>query len=171
MTVLSILRHAKSSWDDPALGDFDRPLNHRGRHAAERVGRELKLRGVHFDHVLASPAARVRETLERLERGYGALPPVTFDQALYAASGAALLDRVRGLSGEVQAPLLVGHNPGMHALLLALTVDDEDGLRERVRDKYPTGAFAMMILPAVRWDEVAPASGQIRELILPRDLD
>lgn len=171
MTILGILRHAKSSWDDPGFGDFDRPLNHRGRHAAERIGRELKRRAVRFDHVLASPAARVRETLERLERGYGALPPAEFDRALYAASGETLLDRVKGLAGGIQAPLLVGHNPGLHALLLALTVDDDDGLRRRVSDKYPTGAFALLVTPAVRWDELAPATARLRELILPRELD
>lgn len=86
MTVLSLLRHAKSSWDDAAASDFDRPLNDRGRKAAERMGRELAQREMRFDHVLASPAARVRETLELLADGYGALPEIHFDQRIYAAS-------------------------------------------------------------------------------------
>ena len=171
MMMLGILRHSKSSWGDAGAADFDRPLNDRGRAAAERVGRELAQRALRFDHVLASPAARVRETLDRLERGYGALPGVEFDESLYAASVTTLLDRIKALGDDVRAPLLVGHNPGVHALLRALTRDDDDGLRRRVADKYPTGAFAMIELPALRWDEVTPGSGRVRTLILPRELD
>ena len=161
--MLGLMRHAKSSWDDAAARDFDRPLNQRGRAAAERMGRELKQRGITFDHVLASPAARVRETLERLGQGYGALPQVRFDERVYAASERTLLELVRALPDTVRAPLVVGHNPGLHLLLCALTGD--------VCDKFPTAAFAMIDLPAARWDEVAPGHGRLEVMILPRGLD
>lgn len=166
MTVLSFLRHAKSSWDDAGVRDFDRPLNDRGRKAAERVGHELRQRGIRFDHVLASPAARVRETLDRLAQGYGALPQAGFDDRLYAASERTLLDMVKALPGAVHAPLLVGHNPGLHQLLLTLIGGDE-----RVAHKFPTAAFATIDLPAVEWNEVVPGKGQLQALILPRALD
>ena len=124
-----------------------------------------------FDMVLASPALRVRQTLDHLADGFGPLPPVQYDESLYAAGVEQLLEAIRNLPGHVHAPLLVGHNPGLHALLLSLTGDDEDGLRRKVAGKFPTAAFASIDLPAVRWDEVAPGSGLVRTLILPRELD
>ncbi|MEO7635033.1 MAG: histidine phosphatase family protein [Sphingomicrobium sp.] len=156
MTTLGLMRHAKSSWDDAGQSDFDRPLNARGRAAAERMGRELKQRGIRFDHVLASPATRVRETLDRLALGYGALPEVQFDERIYAASEHMLVELIRALSASYAAALVVGHNPGMHQLLSALTGE--------VRDKFPTGAVAMIELDS-------PVKGRLEALILPRELD
>lgn len=171
MTLLTTLRHAKSSWDDPRLDDFDRPLNERGRKEARRLGRELKKRKVSFDHVIASPAARVRETIEELAKGYGKLPGVSFDSQIYEAGAERLLQLIRHIPEIVHAPLLVGHNPGIQQLLLALAREDANGLRGTVAGKYPTGALALVELDAPRWDEVETQSGKIVELILPRELD
>jgi phosphohistidine phosphatase len=171
MTILALLRHAKSSWDAQGLDDFDRPLNERGRKAARRVGRELKQRGVRFDRVIASPAARVRETLQELAKGYDKTLDVRFDERIYAAGTEALMDIVKGIPEDVHAPLLVGHNPGLHEVLLKLTRDDDAGLRRKVGAKYPTAALAVVTFAAPRWEEVSPDSGEIRELILPRELD
>lgn len=171
MITLGILRHAKSSWGDAAARDFDRPLNDRGCVAADRMGRELSQRGIRFDHVLASPARRVRETLERFADGYGALPPLSFDDGLYAASSGQLLAAIRALPRDVRAPLIVGHNPGLHALVMALAGDEEPELRARIALKYPTAAFAAIDFPVERWSEVAAGTGRLRELILPRELD
>ena len=91
--------------------------------------------------------------------------------AVYAADAKSLLDIIQGIPEEVHAPLLVGHNPGLQELLLKLTRDDDGGLRRRIAAKYPTAAIAVVTLPAPRWAEVSPESGEIRELILPRELD
>jgi phosphohistidine phosphatase len=171
MKRLTILRHAKSSWDDANIDDFNRPLNGRGWKAARRMGRELKHRGMHFDLVLASPAARVRETIDGVEEKYDFHAPIQFEPRMYGASTAVLLSLVHALSEKVHAPLLVGHNPGLERLLVELTGKDEDGLRQRVLGKYPTGALAVMELSAGRWKDVAPSSGKIVELILPKELD
>jgi phosphohistidine phosphatase len=171
MTILTVLRHAKSSWDQHGLDDFDRPLNDRGRKATRRVGRELKHRRIRFDQVIASPAVRVRETLEELTKGYDQTLDVRFDERVYAADVETLLDIVQGVPEEVHAPLLVGHNPGLQELLLELTRDDESGLRRKLAAKFPTAAVAVVTFPAGRWEEVSPGTGEIRELILPRELD
>jgi phosphohistidine phosphatase len=171
VTQLTVLRHAKSSWEHPGLDDFDRPLNDRGRKAARRLGRELKHRKIRFDHVIASPAVRVRETIEELAKGYGELPETRFDSQLYGAGAEGLLQVLRHIPETVHAPLLVGHNPGLQELVLALARDDGDGLRSRVSEKFPTAALALIELSAVRWDEVETQSGTIAELILPRELD
>lgn len=159
MTILTVLRHAKSSWDDPQLSDFDRPLNARGREAAEAVSRELKHRDIRFDHVLASPALRVRQTIDLLGKAFGKPFEVTFSDALYGAAADALLDFLRSIPEPIHAPLLVGHNPGLQQLVLNLTRGDNRGLRGRVQHKFPTAAAAMIELPAARWAAIEPATG------------
>ena len=171
MKRLAILRHAKSSWGDPGLDDFDRPLNARGIAAARAMGKALKRRGLHVDHVLASPAKRVRETLEQVAKCYGKLPETRFDETIYLASPATLFEFVRDLPEGSRAPLLVGHNPGLERLLLKLTRDDAHGFHDRVAQGYPTGALAIVELPAPSWADIEPASGEIVDLILPRELD
>jgi phosphohistidine phosphatase len=171
MKRLAILRHAKSSWDEPGLDDFNRPLNERGWKAARRMGREFKHRGMRFDIVLASPAARVRETIDGIQEHFDFAASIRFEPKLYHATSNTLLSLIHKLDHDVDAPLLVGHNPGLERLLVELTRDDRDGLRQRIAGKYPTGAFAVVELPASQWKDVAPGSGEIVELMLPKELD
>lgn len=165
------MRHAKSNWGDALLDDFDRPLNDRGWKAARRIGRELKHRDFHFDLVIASPAARVRETIDGVQEKFDVAAPIHFEQHMYGASEAQLLALVRGLPETAHRPLLVGHNPGLQLLLLDLTDGDEHHLRRTIGQKFPTGALAVVELRAQRWDDVKPGSGTIVDLILPKDLD
>lgn len=170
MKSLTLLRHAKSGWDDPVSRDFDRPLNPRGRRAARAVGREMKAQRLVFDLALASPARRVIETLEEVATAYGPIQP-EFDQRLYLASTATLLEIVRATPGEVGRLLLVGHNPGLEELALCLSGRDDAGLRGEVEVKYPTGTVAEIELPVERWTEVKAGLGRIGRFIRPRDLD
>ena len=136
------------------------------------MGKELKRRKMQFDAVLASPASRVRETLDGIAKGDGHFDPdVRFDQSLYLADAAGLLDRVKALADDVQAPLLVAHNPGLQRLILLLTADDAKGRRAVVAENLPTAALAVIELPAARWSDVEWGSGTLAELILPRELD
>ena len=171
MKRLALLRHAKSSWDEPDLDDLNRPLNERGWKAARRIGRELKHRDMRFDLVLASTAARARETIDGLQEKYEFGAPIRFEPRIYMASAEQLLGLIRALPDNADAPLLVGHNPGLQRLLVELTHDDGSGLRDRVAQQYPTAALAVVQLPAYRWELVEPGSGEIVELILPRELD
>ncbi|HEV2594088.1 MAG TPA: histidine phosphatase family protein [Sphingomicrobium sp.] len=170
MKRLTVLRHAKSRWDDLVIGDFNRPLNERGWLAAKRIGRELRKRDFHFDFVLASPAARVRETIDGVENKFSFNAPIKFEQRMYLAAEELLLSLVRDFPESVRHPLLVGHNPGLQSLLLDLSKNDDEGLRDRVADKFPTAALAVLDLPAQRWTEVEPKSGWIKELVLDKDL-
>jgi phosphohistidine phosphatase len=171
MKRLAILRHAKSSWDDPGLDDFNRPLNERGWKAARRIGREFRKRGFKFDLVLSSTAARARETIDGVQAHFDFGAPIRFEQDLYLASEGTLLETIRGLDDEVKAPLLVGHNPGLEQLVADLGRDDSKGLRRHVEGKFPTCAFALIELPVTRWAEVEPGAGAIVELVLPKELD
>ena len=170
MKTLTLLRHAKSGWDDPVARDFDRPLNPRGRKAAATVGAEMKARGLAFDRILASPARRVVETLAEVARGYGSIDP-HYDERVYLAPPGALLELVRGTPDEVGRLLVVGHNPGLEALALLLTGDDGDALRAELAVKYPTGTVAEISLPDGSWRGVAPGTGRLVRFIRPRDLD
>jgi phosphohistidine phosphatase len=126
---------------------------------------------VTFDLVLASTAARVRETIDGLQEAYDFAASIRFEPRLYGASAETLLSLIRALPDSVHGPLLVGHNPGLQRLAVELTRDDARGLRQRVAEKYPTAALAVVELPADSWSDVAPGSGGIVELILPKELD
>jgi phosphohistidine phosphatase len=170
MKRLTVLRHAKSSWDDPKLDDFDRPLNPRGWKAARSVGRELKHRKMKFDFGLASPAARVRETIDGFIEGYGEPDfEIRFEPRIYEATLGSLVEIVRGLPETARSALLIGHNPGLERLVIELTKDG--ALRDHVEKKFPTAAVAVVELPAGEWGEIQPGSGEIAELIVPKDLD
>lgn len=168
MPTLTLLRHAKSSWDDPVSRDFDRPLNTRGRRAAVVVGSFMKREGLRFDHIAASPAVRVIETLEGVSEGYGSTIEPGWDKRIYLASAATLLDLVHGFPDEAEHALMVGHNPGLEDLTLTL-VGRDDPLREEVEVKYPTAAVATMTWNGAWADGVAGGARLVR-FTRPRDL-
>lgn len=169
MKRLTILRHAKSGPAKPGMADFDRSLDARGRQAARRLGAELKRRGLEFDHVIASPAVRVRETVQELAGAMGRTLSVAFEPSIYEASPSDLLRAMREIPDSAATPLLVGHNPGLHELALDLTRDDPGEHRQRIMGSFPTTALVIVSLQAETWSDVGPASGKIVELILAPD--
>lgn len=168
MKTLTLLRHAKSSWNDPGLGDFDRPLNARGERGARAMGGELKRLGMAFDRVLASPAARVAGTLAGLAEG-GFPVTADYDERIYLASVSTLMNIVHAADDAHSRLLIVGHNPGIAALAFALSRDG--ALRDALADKFPTGALAEISFDAARWSGLARGSGTLERFIRPRDLD
>jgi phosphohistidine phosphatase len=171
MKILTLLRHAKSGWDDPALRDFDRPLNPKGRRAARTVGREMRARGFEFDAIIASPALRVTETLYDVGEGYGRLFATEEDPDLYLASPAILLDRIQCIDDRIERLLVVGHNPGLEQLVVMLAGRDESGMLGEVSLKYPTAAIAEIRLDVDHWVDVQGGAGTLTRFIRPRDLD
>jgi phosphohistidine phosphatase len=170
MKTLTLLRHARSDWDDQVQRDFDRPLNPRGRRAARTVGREMKRLGLQFDYCIASPAVRVRETLGEVESAFGSLEPY-LDERVYLADPETLLDLVRAAPDEAESLLLVGHNPGLEMLVLSLAARGASPLLGEVEVKYPTGTLAELSLPVERWADVTEGRAQLIRFIRPRDLD
>jgi len=170
MKTLTLLRHAKSDWSDAVQRDFDRPLNERGRRAARTIGTYMATETLVFDRVVASPAARVVDTLDGVAEGYGKALEPQYDQRIYLASAATLLDLVRETPPGLERLLLVGHNPGLEQLALELAANDlENPMRLQVEVKYPTATLAEIALDADRWNDAA--SGRILRFIRPRDLD
>ncbi len=169
--TLTLLRHAKSGWDDPVQRDFDRPLNGKGKRAAQTVGKHLRREGVEFDHVVASPALRVQQTLEDVAVGYGRTLAPVWDRRIYLASAATLLDVARDLPDGAATALLVGHNPGLEDLVLLLVPDAEPGLRDAVEEKYPTASVAQLRFEVDRWRDLAEGAATLVRFVRPRDLD
>src|SRR6218665_1804689 len=158
MKILTLLRHAKSGWDAPVARDFDRTLNARGRKAARAMGREMRRLGLGFDRIIASPAARVTETLNEVAQGYGGAVDARFDESIYLAPVETLLALVHAADDADARLLLAGHNPGMEQL--ALLLSQEGALRDQIATKYPTGALTEIRLDAGPWRHTAPADRQ-----------
>lgn len=172
MKILGLLRHAKSDWDDVNQRDFDRGLNARGRKGAELIGDHIRSHGVKWDQVIASPAVRVKLTLD------GALPEVTpiYDQRLYLASFDSIVETIEDHAGsgddEANAILISGHNPGLQDVLLELVAPakENDLFREAVV-KFPTAAYAVLECDIARWSELKRYCAGLAHFARPRDLD
>ena len=172
MKTLTLLRHAKSSWDDPVARDFDRPLNGKGQRAGLAMGRYLRGEGLAFDHVVASPAVRIVETVEQVEAGYGCdLAPI-WDRRVYLASAGSLIDIVHELPAQARTALLIGHNPGLEDLIFDLVPDDGSSpLRDEVEVKFPTATYAVLECAVDRWSDLAPGCARLVHMQRPRDID
>jgi phosphohistidine phosphatase len=168
--TLTLLRHAKSGWDDASLRDLDRALNAKGRRAATVVGRYLRDGDARFDRVVASPAVRVMETLDAVEAGLGRRLSPAFDRRLYLASAETLVEVIRELPDACERVLLVAHNPGLEDLVLMLAPDDGNPLRGAVEQKYPTASLAELTF-AEGWGDVVAGRATLTRFVRPRDLD
>jgi phosphohistidine phosphatase len=167
MKRLYLLRHAKSSWDDPTLADHDRPLAPRGRRAAKVMAKHLGRKGIAPELVLCSPSRRTRETLSRIEPGLRKNADVQIEPELYAVSAAALLEALHRVPDEVESVMLIGHNPGIQDLALSLATAGSESAR--VRSKFPTGALATLELNG-SWRELAPGSAELVSFVKPKEL-
>jgi phosphohistidine phosphatase len=156
-----LLRHAKSSWDDPELADPERPLAPRGRKAARRVARWISDNHVRPELVLCSNALRARATLDLVLVALGR-PEVEIDDSLYRASAADLLERLHALPAEVASALVVGHNPTLHELAGVLAPPGPEA--------FPTGALAELRLAVDDWTDARAGCAHLEALVIPRTL-
>jgi phosphohistidine phosphatase len=169
MHTLYLLRHAKSSWSDPTLADEQRPLAPRGRRDAKRIAAHLVQLGIKPDLILCSAAERTRQTLEPLRAVLGATSTLSLETELYAASLEELLERIRLIPEEVTSLMLIGHNPGLQDLALALASTGPE--LARLKRKFPTAALATLTLPETSWRELAEGDAQLASYVVPEQLD
>lgn len=160
MKTLFVLRHAKSSWDDAALTDFDRPLNDRGRKAAPFIGEKMRGLGLFPDLMVCSPAARAKQTAILVSRSAGLNLDILYDSRIYEASASALSKVVGERGGSAERLMLVGHNPGIESLITWLTGRTEP---------MPTAALAEITLDVVDWEGLAPQLGSLIRVIRPKE--
>ena len=166
MRRLLLLRHAKSSWDDPSLADHDRPLAARGHEAAQRMTEHLRSSAPPVDLVLCSSALRTTETLQHVGSAFGDAETVVED-GLYGATADDLLDRLRRIPEEAAGVALIGHNPGVQDLAIELAEGGDDV--ERMRTKFPTGALAILVFDGP-WAGLRQGGGRLVGFVTPKDL-
>jgi phosphohistidine phosphatase len=162
MKTLLLLRHAKSSWKDASLDDFDRPLNGRGLKAAPQMGKFMRKQKVEPDLLLSSPAERARRTAALIVEAAKLTAPLRYDDRIYEASVTRLLEVVSQIEEVANVVLLVGHNPGLEGLLEYLTGEPE---------RMPTAALAQISLDIEKWSKVRERSGRLEWLVKPKELD
>lgn len=173
MLTLTLLRHAKSSWDDPVLEDFDRPLGKRGRKAAPEMGKLLASMDLRPDLIICSSAVRARQTLELvLEQFSYPTPKIVIDEDVYMATPQVMMARLRAhTDGEdARHVMMVGHNPGMEELALLLAARGPAQQRTRMAEKFPTAAVAVIAFEADTWDAIAAGSGELKHFLTPKQL-
>ncbi len=171
MLTLSLLRHAKSSWDDPALADHDRPLSKRGTKAAPEIAKYLKREELLPNLVLCSGAVRTRATLALILAEIGrAAPEIRYDDSLYLAAPETILQRVKDVEPRYTHLMVIGHNPGVHALALELTGGGERKAVAALATEFPTAALAVLTFDATRWGDIKTASGRLEHFVTPRRL-
>ncbi len=166
------MRHAKSSWDDPVLDDFDRPLGARGRKAARRMGGYIERNGLVPDLVMCSAARRVRETWKLARESIDGEIRSSATRGLYLASSDRLLRAVRRVPDGVGRLLVIAHNPGIQELAIRLDADADDGRAggpsDEMRAKFPTAALAVLSVDARSWSEVARGRARLVDFVVPR---
>ncbi len=170
MRQLLLLRHAKSSWDDPGLTDFARPLNPRGRAAAAAMRLAMAGLGLAPDQVLVSTAKRTLETLDALQP-WDQTPLIEPMDALYLAPASQLLRALQEVQPTVRSVMVVAHNPGLHELALELmgTAGPDSADARRVQEGYPSGALAEFLVTPP-WAGLAAGGARLVRFLSPRDL-
>ena len=165
---LWLLRHAKSSWDDPDLADEERPLAPRGERDAAAMARHLASSDVRPDLVLCSSGLRARQTLAAVLPSLGEQLEALIEAELYTFGAAGVLERLRRVGDDVASVMVIGHNPALEELALSLAPAGRD--RDRLAEKFPTCALAVIDLPGGTWASLGEGAGELRELVTPHDL-
>lgn len=165
---LFLLRHAKSSWDDLAIPDHDRPLNKRGRKAAIAMRQFIRAAKIKPDLVCVSSARRTMQTLEALAP-WRRPPPVEVMDELYLASAQKIMELARGFPDSSRAVLVIGHNPGLQEFALLLASGKDDALVLRMAQAFPTGAMAQFEIDCP-WSQIDEGLGQLTSFVAPRGL-
>lgn len=161
--TLIIMRHAKSSWDDPGLADYDRPLNKRGLRDASRMAQWLSESELIPDQVIASAACRANQTASIVTNELALETDILETRDLYLSDYDAYLEQVSYLPNDVETVLVIGHNPTMESLVYLLSGESVS---------MPTAAIAVIQLPIDTWsDQVTSASANLVKHVFPKSLD
>jgi phosphohistidine phosphatase len=160
MKTLIVLRHAKSSWENTEISDFDRPLNLRGITDAPIVGQNIKNRKIKIDLTLCSPAKRTKATAILVRASAEIESAIEFDEKIYEASSLHLLQIVCKIDDSIDTALIVGHNPGSEDLVRLLTNEIH---------RLPTASFAKISLNIEKWSDISNGSGSMDFLITPKN--
>ncbi|MCL6735365.1 SixA phosphatase family protein [Streptomyces neyagawaensis] len=162
-----LFRHAKADW--PQVSDHERPLADRGRMDAAVAGRKLADSGISFDLALCSTAVRTRETWKLAVHELPERPKTVYEERIYEASPGDLIALLNETPDDAQTVLLVGHNPGVHALAEILAGKAEGDARERMsRRDFPAAAYAVITFEG-SWKSLEPGVGTLVDYWAPTE--
>ena len=174
MKTVYLLRHAKSDWAEGGLKDNERPLSDRGKKAAPQMAAYIKAQKYKPDLVLCSTARRTVETFDALKEALGDDINVRFEDGLYLAEPHKLLERLTWLDDGIKSAMIIGHNPGIAQLAAQLARSpedvDEEKTHKRMREKFSTGALAVIKMPIKAWAELKYGRGRLVDFMRPKDL-
>ena len=163
MKTLTLLRHAKSSWADRGLSDFDRPLNKRGQIAAPLMGKRLVNKSIKPDIIVSSPAKRAAQTIKIIcELVNYPKPKIVWNEKIYEASTSTLISIIQEINSELDHVLLCGHNPGFTDLSNLLT--DKKNI-----DNIPTCGVVSINFDIQNWNHVSPGIGELSLFDFPKN--
>ncbi len=160
MRTIYLMRHAKSSWDNPSMADVDRPLNERGKKTAPFMGGLMRRRQMLPEIIISSPALRARSTAALVIAGGSLDSGTVHDERIYEASANTLRQAVSEINDKFSSAMLIGHNPGMEGLIRYLT--------GRV-EPMPTAALAVIELDVETWGEINDGCGELMTVIRPKE--
>jgi len=160
MKQLTLIRHAKSSWDDPALADDQRPLSARGRRDAPEMGRRLSVLGFLPDMIVSSPAKRARRTAKAIRQEIGGKVAFAIEPSVYMAAPGELIDLARSLGDSLGHVAIVGHNPGL--------TDLANLLGDLRIENVPTAGVVRLELDVDTWKDVRPGCGRTIDFDYPK---
>jgi phosphohistidine phosphatase len=170
MLTLSLLRHAKSSWKSPELQDHERPLALRGMNDAPLMGGAMAERGIDPELVLCSSARRTVDTLALVLPELKVEPKVIYEDALYHATPAEMLEILRQIPPGARRVMIVGHNPEIQVFALDLIGSGPKHMRDKLKEKYPTAGLAVINFTAGLWSSIDVNSGSLNLFLVPKDL-
>jgi len=171
---LILLRHAKSSWDQPDLADSERPLSKRGERSAPLMGQLMAREGYRPDRVLCSAAKRTLQTAKRVVAALDSELAIEELEELYMATPREILTTLVDCAGIANSVLVIGHNPGLGDLATWLASEGDSGDLARLRDKFPTAALAVIDLPIEQWRDLSDTavdnwSGRLVRFATPKE--
>lgn len=169
MSELHLLRHAKAAPQEEGGSDRERPLEQRGRRAAQALADWAAARRLAAELVLCSPALRTRQTLDIVAPALARPPQILIEDGLYLANARQLLARLRQVADSVASVMVVGHNPGLHELAAILSDVSGGALPGRLAAGFPTGALASFEVP-VPWPALDRRRARLTGLTTPKEL-
>jgi phosphohistidine phosphatase len=170
MKTIFLLRHAKSSWDDVRLDDFDRPLSSRGIKSCKKMGKYLKKNRLIPDIVYCSSAIRAKQTWELVNRIVEKKENVIYEDSLYMSDFSNFINIIKKTKNNFKNLMIVSHNPGIENLALELSKDKNNEIYEKINIKFPTGALIIINFNLNNWSKVDCKKGKLYEFVKPKEL-
>lgn len=171
MRRLLLLRHAKSSWDDSSLHDFQRPLSTRGREAAPRIAQFMHHHGYDPDYILCSASLRTRQTLGPLLSKFDQDMHIDIRRDLYECSFQRYWAIIQDIPSSAITPLIIGHNPATAAIAATLIGSGSQQAIAHMDHKFPTAALAVIDCATNTWRDLEKGIGHLVDFVTPRQLD